>query len=83
MRKGRQIDRIWEIRKYNDDIALYAYCKCGFVYACSSSKRKEDGSWSMEQYIDSNKLYNYCPNCGAHKKYYTSEIKEIDKFLWE
>lgn len=66
MRKGRSIDHHWEIRKYNGDIALYAHCRCGFEYACSSNKRKLDGSFSFEQEIDS--LYNYCPNCGAHKK---------------
>lgn len=83
MRKGRQIDRKWEIRQYKGDLALYAHCKCGFDYCCSSSIRKEDGSWSIKQYIDSSKIYHYCPNCGAHKKYCSNEIKQINHFSWE
>ncbi len=83
MRKGRQIDRHWEIRRYKGDIALYAHCKCGFNYCCSSNKRNEDGSWSFEQYINLNKIFHYCPNCGAHKKWYSNEIKKINKFQWE
>lgn len=83
MRKGRQIDRIWEIRKYKDDLALYAHCKCGFEYYCSSNKRNEDGSWSFEQEINPYKIYHYCPNCGAHKKWYSYFIQKIDKSRWE
>lgn len=76
MRKGRGIDHHWEIRKYLGDIALYAHCKCGFEYACSSSKRKPDGSFSFEQEIT--KLYSYCPCCGARKKWYNPEPKKIE-----
>ena len=65
MRKGRQVDRKWDIRKYKGDGALYAHCKCGFEYCCSGSKRQEDGTWSLKQYIMINKIYHYCPNCGA------------------
>lgn len=72
----------WEIRKYQGDIALYAFCKCGFYYCCSSSKRKDDGSWSFEQVID--KLYNYCPNCGHKKEFYSiTPIKMPQQFPWE
>ena len=81
MRKGRQIDRKWDIRKYKGDLALYAHCSCGFQYACSSSKRNKDGTWSFQQEIT--KMYNYCPYCGAHKKWYNEIPRKIDKFSWE
>lgn len=72
----RGTDHSWEIRKYFGDIALYARCKCGFEYACSSSKRnEEDGSWSFKQEIT--KLYYYCPNCGARKKWYNEVPRKI------
>ena len=58
MRKGRQVDRKWDIRKYKGDGALYAHCKCGFEYCCSGSKRQEDGSWTLKQYINPNKIYH-------------------------
>ena len=82
MRKGRSTDHNWEIRKYRGDIALYAHCKCGFYYACSSNKRNSDGSFSFEQEIT--KIYNYCPNCGARKKWYNNIPKKVEKeFPWE
>jgi rubredoxin len=81
MRKGRGIDHSWEVRRYYGDIALYAHCRCGFSYVCSSNKRNEDGTWSLEQEIT--KLYHYCPNCGAHKKYYNEIPIKIDKMIWE
>ena len=81
MRKGRGIDHSWEIRRYHGDIALYAHCRCGFNYACSSNKRNEDGTWSLEQEVT--KLYHYCPNCGAHKKWYNQTPIKIDKMIWE
>ena len=81
MRKGRGIDHSWETRKYIGDIAIYANCKCGFEYACSSSKRNKDGSWSFEQEITN--LYYYCPNCGAHKKYYNDIPERINKNRYE
>ena len=70
-----------ETRKYIDDVAIYAHCKCGFEYACSSSKRNKNGSWSLEQEIT--KLYYYCPNCGAHKKYYNDIPIKINKNRYE
>ena len=79
MRKGRQVDRKWDMRKYKGDLALYAHCKCGFEYCCSSNKRNEDGSWSLEHEINPYKLFHYCPNCGAHKKWYFIKVKKIDK----
>ena len=76
MRKGRGIDHHWETRKYKGDGAIYAHCRCGFEYNCSSSKMNEDGSWSLRQVIT--KLYPYCPNCGAHKKWYNPEPKKME-----
>ena len=32
MRRGRQVDKLWKVRKYKGDLALYAHCKCGFDY---------------------------------------------------
>lgn len=81
MRRGRGIDHSWNIRKYKGDLALYAHCSCGFQYACSSNKRKEDGSFSFEQEIT--KLYYYCPNCGAHKKWYNEEPRKMDIEVWQ
>lgn len=77
----RGTDHKWEIRKYLGDIALYAYCKCGFQYNCSSSTRNEDGTWSIKQQITF--LYPYCPKCGAHKKWYNEEPIKIDKNRYE
>ena len=81
MRKRRGKDHHWEIRKYCGDLALYAHCKCGFDYACSSSKRNEDGSFSFEQEITN--LYSYCPYCGAYKKWYNDVPVKINKYPWE
>lgn len=76
----RGTNHTWEIRKYKSDIALYAFCSCGFQYPCSRDKRNSDGSWSVEQEIVS--LYRYCPNCGARKKWMTKKVY-IDKSVWE
>ena len=81
MKKKRGKDHSWDVRKYKGDLAWYAHCKCGFKYACSSSKRNEDGTWGLEQEI--NTLYYYCPCCGARKKWYNPEVHKIDKFPWE
>lgn len=81
MRKGRGIDHEWQICKYLGDIALYARCKCGFYYPCSSSIRNPDGTWGFKQEIT--KLYHYCPSCGAHKKYYNETPQQVNKYLWE
>ena len=72
MRKGRQIDRSWDMRKYKGDGAIYAYCKCGFYYPCYKINKNEN---CFEVIIDPNKIYHYCPYCGKpiitfSKKYY-------------
>ena len=77
----RGVDHTWEIRKYLGDIALYAHCKCGFEYTCSSSKRKTDGSFSFEQEIT--QLYHYCPYCGARKKWYNDVPRKINKLRYD
>lgn len=79
MKRGK--DRQWQICKYLDDIALYAKCKCGFYYPCSSNTRNPDGTWGFKQEIT--KLYHYCPNCGAYKKYYNETPQQVNKYLWE
>lgn len=80
-RQKRGTDHYWEIRKYDCDIALYAHCKCGFQYNCSSSKRNKDGTWSLSQIATL--FYSYCPACGAHKKWCNEEPIRIQRFLWE
>lgn len=77
----RGTDHSWRIVKYNGDISLYALCKCGFRYSCSSSERNDDGTWSAEQEIT--KIYPYCPMCGARKKTYSTDVTRLDKFSWE
>lgn len=80
MRKGRQIDRRWDMRRYKGDCAIYAYCKCGFYYACEKEITDEQGRFGFV--IDENRVYNYCPKCGAHKKWYNDPARKIDKFQW-
>lgn len=80
-RQKRNINNYWQIRKYFGDGALYAHCKCGFQYNCSSSRREEDGTWSLKQYIST--IYHYCPWCGARKKWYNEEPIKIRKYSWE
>lgn len=80
-RQKRGNDHNWEIRKYDCDIALYAHCKCGFQYNCSSSKRNKDGTRSLSQIATL--FYSYCPACGAYKKWCNEEPIRIQRFLWE
>jgi len=80
MRKGRQIDHNWDIRRYKGDCAFYAYCKCGFYYPCHKISHSTD---IFKTEIDLNKIYHYCPNCGAHKKWYNDIPRKINKFQWE
>lgn len=77
-RQKRGIDNHWQVRKYYGDAALYAHCKCGFQYCCSSSTRNEDGSWSLKQQVSF--LYRYCPRCGARKKWYNEEPVKMDRY---
>ena len=80
MRTIRGKDSKWEMRRYRGDIAIYAHCKCGFEYACSSNYRNEDGTWSFRQIIT--KLYHYCPYCGSHKKTYNKEPILMEDYIW-
>ena len=77
----RGTDHNWEIVKFNGDIALYALCKCGFRYPCSSSTQNTDGSWSPKQEVT--KIYPYCPLCGARKKRYSADVVKLDRYSWE
>ena len=83
MKNKRGTDHNWQIIRYKDDICLYARCKCGFDYACSINKRKEDGTLSFIQEVVPNKIYPYCPYCGAKKKTYDSEVTKLDKNRWK
>ena len=80
MKNKRGTCHYWNIIKYKGDLSLYAHCKCGFEYACSSNKRNENGSWSFEQEIT--KIYPFCPCCGAREKYYNNEIIKANKNRW-
>lgn len=74
MRKGRSVDRHWEVRKYLGDEAFYAYCRCGWHYCCGDClSHKEPEKWT---------LYPYCPWCGAHKKWYNDVPKEMNKYQY-
>ena len=68
----RGTDHMWQLIKYKDDICIYARCKCGYDYPCSRSGRNSDETFSFKQIPVI--FYNYCPNCGARKKYKSSEI---------
>lgn len=73
---GRGIDRNWDVRKYKGDGAYYAYCRCKFFYSCGDIiNKKEPDTWLS---------YHYCPSCGAHKKWYNTTPRKIDKYFpWE
>ena len=79
MKMKRGTDHWWEVRRYRGDAALYAHCKCGFKYNCSSSRKDENGRWKETI----TKIYLYCPCCGARKKWYNDEPKKIEKYSWE
>ena len=76
--KKRGKDHEWDIRKLDGDIALYAHCKCGYEYVCSSNKRNADGTFSFEQEVTN--IFPYCPVCGARKKRFGGRIG--DKFIY-
>ena len=79
MKMKRGTDHWWEVRRYQGDTALYAHCKCGFQYNCSSYEKDEEGYWKSKiKYI-----YPYCPRCGARKKWYNDEPKKFEKYSWE
>ena len=75
MRKGRGVDRSWDVRIYKGDGAYYAFCRCKWYYACGSILDRDPNHW---------KIYPYCPSCGAHKKWYNTIPKKMNKeFPWE
>ena len=76
MRVKRGKDRWWRMIRYKGDLAIYAKCKCGFIYNCSTFN-------TNEYKTKINLLYHYCPQCGAYKKWYENEPKMIDNFPWQ
>lgn len=77
MRVKRGKDSWWRTVKYKGDLAIYAKCKCGFRYNCSTVQ-------SVKPFkVEIDCLYHYCPNCGAHKKWYEDEPIKINKFTYE
>ena len=73
----RGTDHTWQLVKYLGDIAIYAKCKCSFRYCCSQ------GCTPGELKQIPKVFYPYCPNCGARKKWRTTEIERLDKYSWE
>lgn len=78
----RGTDHTWQLVKYNCDGAIYAKCKCQYHYRCSTDDIEEDGSRNPFHQVPTI-FYPYCPICGARKKWYTNEIKKIDKYEFE
>ena len=71
MKHKRGSDHNWDIRRYIGDVAYYAFCKCGWYYSCGSVLHKEKPF----------SLYCYCPNCGARKKWYNSDPRQMNKSI--
>ena len=78
----RGTDHTWQLVKYNYDVAIYAKCKCGYHYCCSTDAIEEDGSRNPLHQVPTI-FYPYCPVCGARKKWRTNEMKKIDKYKYE
>ncbi len=72
-RKGRGIDHVWQLVKYNGDIGIYCRCSCGYRYFSLNPLKTNDVY----------RFYNYCPQCGARKTKYNPVIMKIDKYSWE
>lgn len=75
-------DHTWELIKYKGDGAIYAKCKCKYYYRCSTDAIEEDGTRNPFHQVPTI-FYLYCPQCGARKKWYTNEIKKIDRYEWD
>ena len=78
----RGTDHTWQLVKYKGDIGIYSKCKCKYHYPCSRSGVEEDGSRNPLRQVPTI-FYPYCPYCGARKKWYTNDIKKIDKYEFE
>lgn len=76
----RGTDHNWQVVRYIGDSALYARCKCGYRYICSSNTKNKDGTLSFKQTITI--LHHYCPNCGARKKWYNEEPIKLKELRW-
>ena len=77
-KQGRLKDHNWSFIKYKGDTAIYARCSCGFEYACCNASA--EGGYHVTPAPE--KLYPYCPYCGSKKKWYTDEVKKINKYPW-
>ena len=64
----RGTDHGWQIVRYKGNMAYYARCKCQYQYACGQQ-------WPNNEI---SKFYRYCPNCGARKKWYSTDVKLIE-----
>ena len=73
MKHKRGTDHEWNVRRYQGDVAYYAFCKCGWYYTCGDALHK-DNPWAM---------YRYCPSCGARKKTYNSVVHQMNKTIWD
>ena len=65
--------KIWFLYKKLGDSAIYAKCRCGFEYCCSSVLLPESK-------VSFKKFYNYCPNCG---KKYRTDIYLADRMYFK
>ena len=81
-RPKRGMDHTWQLIKYKGDAAIYAKCKCGHRYRCSTDGYDENGKRTPIIQVPTI-FYPYCPICGARKKWYTNEIQKIDKYRFE
>lgn len=76
MKGKRGTDHEWTLVKYDGDIAIYAECKCGHYYNCSTSIKSDKTGYLVFLEQIPTFFYPYCPCCGARKKRFTSEIEK-------
>lgn len=81
MNKGRGKDHVWRFVRFRGDIGIYAKCRCGYFYHCS--KIEHPDGIGIRSIIDVDKIFPYCPNCGARKTRYETEVREIDRYMFE
>lgn len=82
-RPKRGKDHNWELVKYDNDGAIYARCKCGFVFHifnnykfCEFKKDENNVLWLSRT---PDVMYKYCPACGVRKKTYDSMIRRVSR----
>ena len=72
----------WQLVKYNGNVSIYAKCKCRYHYRCSVEVNRNDCSRNTFRQVPTI-FYPYCPICGARKKWFTNEMKKIDKYEFD